>query len=182
MFRYLIILSDHLLLSKYWIKMQRRALTHKKWWLLLFVIVMLTQRVIRNIWVHPLNSDHNEKGELYQLYADLHHYPTRFFKIYQMSVCKFDKLLNKIAHLMLKKETNFRSSISPEQQLVLTFRWVFPHSMIVWMKTCSKYCFKKPKNVLFLSELKHTGWYLWQLWKNKAYFVYKMKNKRTNVP
>ena len=83
---------------------------------------MLTQRVVRNILVHPLNSDRNENGEFYQLYADLNHFPARFFKIYQMSVHKFDKLLNKIAHLILKKETDFRSLISPEQQLVLTLR------------------------------------------------------------
>ena len=52
---------------------------------------------IREIWIHPLNKDRVEKGEFYNLYPDLRHYPAKFFQFYRMSVTKFDFLLTKLA-------------------------------------------------------------------------------------
>ena len=80
------------------------------------------QLMPRELWVHPLNDLHEEKGEFYTLYPDLRHFNTRFFHMYRMSVRKFDKLLETLSDELKKKDVNFRNSISPEQQLVLTLR------------------------------------------------------------
>ena len=80
------------------------------------------QLMPRELWVHPLNELWEEKGEFYTLYPDLRHFPNQFFQMYRMSVGKFDKLLSELSPEVLKKEINFRKTISPEQQLVLTLR------------------------------------------------------------
>ena len=80
------------------------------------------QLMPRELWVHLLNELCEEKGEFYTLYPDLRHFPTRFFQMYRMSVSKFDKLLAELSPELLKKEINFRKTISPEHQLVLTLR------------------------------------------------------------
>ena len=80
------------------------------------------QLMPRELWVHPLNELHEGKGEFYTLYPDLMHFPTRFFRMYQISIHKFDKLLATLSPELLKKDTNFRKPISPEQQLILTLR------------------------------------------------------------
>ena len=89
-----------------------------KFWLLQL------QYISRSIWVHSLNNLTFEKGEFYTLYPDLRHFPAKFFRMYRMSISKFDNLL-KILHPRLQlKQTNFISNISPKQQLVLTLRFV----------------------------------------------------------
>ena len=80
------------------------------------------ESVPRGIWVHPLNHLHIEKGEFYQLYPDLRHFPARFFHYYQMKVQKFDALLEILKPSLERKVSNFRMPISVEQQLVLTLR------------------------------------------------------------
>ena len=62
------------------------------------------------------------------LYQDLPHFPPRFFRMYRMGVQKFDELLDRLAPRLRKKVVNFCGIISPEQKLVLTFRWV--HSVL----------------------------------------------------
>ena len=80
------------------------------------------QLMASEIWVHPLNELYEDKGEFYTLYPDLRQFPTRFFHMYQISVSKFDKLLTELSPELLKKEINFRKTISPKHQLVLTLR------------------------------------------------------------
>ena len=74
---------------------------------------------MRTIWVHPLNEDWNYKGEFYVLYPDLRNYPAKFFTMYRMSVSKFDKLLELLTPALLRQDTNYQTSISPEQRLIL---------------------------------------------------------------
>ena len=95
----------------------------KKRLLLAFVLLQM-QLMPREIWVHPLNAERVEKGEFYTLYPDLRHYPKKFFKIYRMNIYKFDNLLERIGPRLMEGETNYRASISAEQQLVLTLRFV----------------------------------------------------------
>ena len=78
------------------------------------------QNVPREIWVHPINNERPEKGEFYQLYLDLRHFPMCFFHMYHMNIKEFDELLRKLEPYLKKKHSNFRSSISAEYQLVLT--------------------------------------------------------------
>ena len=80
------------------------------------------QVVTRSVWIHPLNSLREEKGEFYSLYPDLRHYNKWFFKFYWLSVERFDSLLQMIGPTITRKCTNFRALISPEQRLVLTLR------------------------------------------------------------
>ena len=80
------------------------------------------QLMPRELWVHPLNDLHEEKVKFYTLYPDLRHFNTRFFCVYCMSVQKFDKQLETLSDELKKKDVNFRNTISPEQQLVLTLR------------------------------------------------------------
>ena len=74
------------------------------------------------LWVHPLNELREEKGEFYTLYPDLRHLSPRFVHTYHMSVPKFNELLQLLEPRLYKADVNFRSTISPEQQLVLTLR------------------------------------------------------------
>ena len=67
---------------------QGRIVSQRKRRILLFLWWQL-QMHIREIWFHPLNEDRIEKGEFYNLYPNLRHYPTKFFQFYQMSVAKF---------------------------------------------------------------------------------------------
>ena len=85
-------------------------------------MVLQMQTIYRDLWVHPLNDLRNEKGEFYTLYADLRHFNPRFFRMYRMSVQKFDMLLAMLTPRLRKKSVNTWLTISPEHQLVLTFR------------------------------------------------------------
>ena len=58
---------------------------------------------------------------VYTLYCDLRNYLLKFFAMYRMSVAKFDELLSP---RIVRKNTNYRAAISPEQRLVLTLRYV----------------------------------------------------------
>ena len=102
--------------------MQGRIISRRKRRILLLFLWWQLQIHIREIWIHPLNEDRIEKGEFYNLYPDLRHYPAKFFQLYQMSVAKFDFLLTKLAPRLRKKATNLRQPISLEQMLVLTLR------------------------------------------------------------
>ena len=61
----------------------------------IFVLFMLwhASMVNREIWVHPLNLDREEKGEFYTLYPDLRNFQKEFFAMYRMNLAKFDELL-----------------------------------------------------------------------------------------
>ena len=74
------------------------------------------QMVNREIWIHPLNEDRARKGEFFNLYCDQQYFGDKFFENYQMSVAQFNEILRKITPL-IKKDTNFRKAITPEEKL-----------------------------------------------------------------
>ena len=86
----------------------------------MLLLLMQMQNIPRQLWLHPFNDERVEKGEFYKLYPDLRHYPQKFFRMYCMNVQKFDYLLVKLKPHLRKGSTNYRSSISAKQQLVLT--------------------------------------------------------------
>ena len=98
---------------------QRAALTRRRRLMLLYLFIQ-TNLITRNIWVHPLNEDRYYKGEFYVLYPDLRNYPAKFYTMYRMSLSKFDELLEILTPALIRQNTNYRTSISPEQRLVLT--------------------------------------------------------------
>ena len=68
------------------------------------------------LWIHPVNNLRFEKSEFYGLYQE---YEDKFFNWYQMSTQQFDEILSMIARRLRKKNTNFRESVSPEEQLCI---------------------------------------------------------------
>ena len=139
---------------------------------IIFLLMLLQlQDIPREMWVHPLNEQRSEKGEFYQLYPDLRHFPVRFFRYYWMSVEQFDYLLEKLSDKLSKKPSNLRLPISAEQQLVLMLRYsVF----------CSS---SKRDNVnVFVCSIK--TFYHEQVSKNDKYctFVHVQKNCNLSKP
>ena len=80
------------------------------------------QQVFRDIWVHPLNEERTQKGEFYTDYTDHRQFDDRFFELYRMTVTQFDELLYKVGPAIVKKETNFRRPLSPEERLAIMIR------------------------------------------------------------
>ena len=88
-----------------------------------FVVALLLLQLnfnVRRMWVHPINNLRYEKGEYFVLYADLRKYEDKFFNWYRMSTKKFDYLLKLIQRRIFRRNTNYRESISTEEQLVIT--------------------------------------------------------------
>ena len=75
---------------------------------------------VRRMWVHPINNLRFEKGEYFALYPDLRKYEDKFFNWYRMSTKKFDYLLKLIQRRIFRWNTNYRESISTEEQLIIT--------------------------------------------------------------
>ena len=86
----------------------------------LFYLMYDLNTIHRDYWVHPINVERYHKGEFNTHYADLRHYEDRFFEFYRMTTSQFDYILDKIAPLLRKQDTNFRESVSPEEKLVIT--------------------------------------------------------------
>ena len=75
---------------------------------------------VRRMWIHPINNLRFEKGEYFVLYPDLRWYEDKFFNWFRMSTKKFDYLLKVVQRRISKQNTNYRESISAEEQLVIT--------------------------------------------------------------
>ena len=86
---------------------------------LALMLVQLNYTASR-IWIHPVNNMRFEKSEFYGLYRDYREYEDKFFNWYRMSVDQFDTLLRMVERRLRKKDTNFRQSVSPEEQLCIT--------------------------------------------------------------
>ena len=88
---------------------------------LLFFYLLYNLNVIHYYyWVHPINVERPQKGELYTHYADLCHFKDRFLEFCRMSPMQIDHILKKIHPLIMKKHTKFREPVSPEDKLIIT--------------------------------------------------------------
>ena len=74
---------------------------------MLALMVIQMQFLIREVWVHPLNTTRTGKGEFYTLYPDLQHYPKKFFGVFPMDQNQFGNLLQRVAPRLLKQDTNY---------------------------------------------------------------------------
>ncbi|XP_068123187.1 putative nuclease HARBI1 [Hyperolius riggenbachi] len=79
---------------------------------------------VRRWWVHPLLQERQQKGQFSVLYQDLRKHPVKFFKYSRMSVDLFDHLLTILRPHLLKKDTRMRKAITPEEQLMITLRFL----------------------------------------------------------
>ena len=105
-------------LSKYLSFLEHRYHHKRKIRLTMMYYMMEMLDPVREMWIHPLNVDRVSKGEFYRLYLDQRHFPDKFFQNYRMSTFQFDELLVKIAPRIMKKDTNFRKAITPEEKIM----------------------------------------------------------------
>ena len=83
------------------------------------------QNVTREIWVHPLNVEREDKRRILCVVSRPMALPQKdFSKTYRMSVDRFDTLLELVGPRIAKKYTNFRCPISSEQRLLVTIRYM----------------------------------------------------------
>ena len=96
----------------------------ERWQRRILLVFMLwhVSMVNREIWVHPLNLQRENKGEFYSFYPDLCNFRKEFFSMYQMTPAKFDSLLKLLEPRLKGTLTNMRKPISAEQKLVITMR------------------------------------------------------------
>ena len=80
------------------------------------------QQIFRDMWVHPLNDTHMQKGEFYTHYTNHRQFDDHFFELYRMTVAQFDELLYKVGPAIVKKETNFQRPLRTEERLAITIR------------------------------------------------------------
>ena len=96
----------------------------ERWQRCISVLFMLwhVSMVNREIWVHPLNLQCENKGEFNSLYLDLHNFCKEFFSMYRMTPAKLDALLRLLEPRLKGTHTTMRKPISAEQKLVITMR------------------------------------------------------------
>ena len=100
----------------------RRLAERRQRRILLVFMLWCVSMVNREIWVHPLNLQRENKGEFYSLYPDLRNFHKEFFSMYRMTPAKFDALLKLLEPRLKGTRTNMRKPISAEQKLVITMR------------------------------------------------------------
>lgn len=75
----------------------------------------------KKYWIHPYWKYKKSCGA-FNLFKELNMYPDRFQSFYRMKKETFDVLCRKIKPAIVKKDTNFRRSITAEERLLITLR------------------------------------------------------------
>ena len=78
----------------------------------------------RTMWVHDICAARDEEGEYRTLFLHLKNDNTKFFQYFRMSYEKFCELRSHIEGDITKQDTTSRGSISTEERLAVTLRWV----------------------------------------------------------
>ena len=77
--------------------------------------------------MHPLISDRLITGHFNVKHPRLQQYAEKFFNYYSISKPSFEELLCKIKASLLRKNTDMRMAIPPEEMLALSLRQVDLH-------------------------------------------------------
>ena len=80
------------------------------------------RRKHQRIWIHPIVRDRTSKGLFYTLFNQARQDEDKFYNFVRMSSESFDELLNILKQKLRKLDTHMRSSIPPEEKLVITLR------------------------------------------------------------
>ncbi|KAK0073882.1 hypothetical protein PV325_009066 [Microctonus aethiopoides] len=99
----------------------------KKKLLAIFVLEaegMLREPVNRQHWVHPFFSQRDSMEKFQRFYENIRLYNEKFFQYYRMSIKSFDELVKILRPHITKENTQFRNSISAEERLTVTLRYV----------------------------------------------------------
>lgn len=78
-------------------------------------------RTKRRYWVHPFWKKSQTKSG-FSVFKELNMYPERFQSFYRMKRETFEVLVRKVRPKILKKDTNYRRAISPEERVLITIR------------------------------------------------------------
>ena len=83
------------------------------------------KKKVRKYWIHPILHDRMTHGMFWTLYPKLRLHEGKFFNYMRMSMNTFDELLAELEPDITSTTTMMRDSVSPEEKLVITLRWVF---------------------------------------------------------
>ncbi|XP_068084402.1 putative nuclease HARBI1 [Anabrus simplex] len=89
--------------------------------------IVLQQKKKKNkkrYWVHKLFTTRDEEGEFHTIFGRLRNDQEKFVKYFRMSYSKFDNLLQQLKPHLTKKNSKWRKSISAEERLALTLRYL----------------------------------------------------------
>ncbi|KAM4018808.1 uncharacterized protein ACNLHF_006456 [Anomaloglossus baeobatrachus] len=78
----------------------------------------------RRFWIHPLTAQRLTRGVFSTLYLELRGNHEKFTSYVRMSVINFDVLLGLVADNIRKTDTYSRFSITPEERLLVTLRFL----------------------------------------------------------
>ena len=83
------------------------------------------KKQIKRFWRRSIFRDRKLHSEYYTLYLDLRNNDREFhYRYLRMSKERFDHLLSMVRHKITKKNTQLRESISAEERLVITLRYL----------------------------------------------------------
>ncbi|CAJ0967355.1 unnamed protein product [Ranitomeya imitator] len=77
----------------------------------------------KRLWVHPLLLLCGASGHFHKLFHELRRYPVKFVAFCRLSIPGFD-LLHVLRPYLLRQDTCMRLSISPEERLLVTLRFL----------------------------------------------------------
>lgn len=87
-------------------------------------IYLLSRKRKRNIWVRPIFLERENVGEFFTLVPQLKNDLEKYRNYYRMSQECFNLILEAIRPLFVIGHTNFRKTISLEERLTVTVRYV----------------------------------------------------------
>lgn len=76
----------------------------------------------KRFWVHPYWRDNMHQKGAFRAFKELNMFPERFQSFYRMRPETFRLLVEKLTPAILKKDTNYRASVTPEERLLITLR------------------------------------------------------------
>ena len=88
---------------------------------LIIINVVNENNANRKYWVHPFRKKNCETRGAFSLFNELSD-ERRFQSFYRMKIETYNKLLQLIGPIIIKKDTNFRKSVRPEERLLITLR------------------------------------------------------------
>nr|XP_039254584.1 protein ALP1-like [Styela clava] len=103
----------------------KASMSNKQKISLLYLLRQKRRRRKRLYWVHPILQRRNELGEFSRLVKELElERESYFFQYFRLSTEKFRELARLIGPKIARLDTNWRKSISAEQRLAITLRFL----------------------------------------------------------
>lgn len=77
----------------------------------------------RRYWVHPMLEVRYVEGAFYTTFNKLLEDEIKFFNYFRMSFGTFNNILDQIANLIRRQDTQLRLCVPPKEMLVITIRY-----------------------------------------------------------